>query len=741
MNNIFTKGHIVWLFSRDSNKELQVKKITNFRPYFYVSDKEGTYETIFGDKCSKVMVSTPYDVAKERDTYEKTFEADIHYPNRFIIDYFDKIPDNPLRYQFIDLEMATKTKALPDIKNPEDPVISICVWDSFIKKYYIFCWNKNIKLDTRVTDKYEVIYCSAEQEMVDFFIEFQKEMTPDMMCAWNGAAFDFPYMFNRFSVDKLKQISAINKAGFDGRRNYIAGISLMDYMDMYKNITVPLGGKESYALDYIGKIELGTGKKKIGWINYDMWNNNFEEILEYTLRDVEIMVNLNKKLRIVEYFNALRQATYSRFEDVFHNSILVDDMLLSFSKGKYILPTKKKNIKEKFKAGYVKTPEKGLHEWVAAFDATSLYPSIIRTFNISKECISSDGEINIDGVRFRKEPLGIYPKTCTYMTNERNKFRDERDKYEIGSEEYDTFEMQSQSAKFVNNSIYGNSAYPGSRLYSVDVARSITYVAREFTKWVASLAEKLGYRFLYADTDSVWIILKGTNTKECIKEGREFQKYVNSRIIEFVKQFGVEKHYLELKFEKIFSKAFFTKKKRYCGRMLWKEGLNCNKDEFKGFEVKRSDTPEIGKQFQKVVLTMVLDGKPKQEIDVYVKEFIKKIKTIEIDKVGFPVGTKPLDQYKSIPIHIRAMLYSIDNGLDVFYPGEKIKYIFIRKVPKNYPKTNVLAFKDNFPDGFELDYDRITERIVWKKLNPIYKALGWISDKTKKENLTLVNLY
>jgi DNA polymerase elongation subunit (family B) len=53
---------------------------------------------------------------------------------------------------------------------------------------------------------------------------------------------------------------------------------------------------------------------------------------------------------------------------------------------KIVIPQMSRSTKSsQYEGAYVKDPILGMHEWVASFDLTSLYPSLIMMYNISPE--------------------------------------------------------------------------------------------------------------------------------------------------------------------------------------------------------------------------------------------------------------------------------------------------------------------------------------------------------------------
>ncbi len=74
-------------------KEDSTEIIKNYGPYFYAEEKDGKYTSLFGEKANKIGVSKPTDVRYEREKYKKTFEADVIFKQRFIIDVLIEVID------------------------------------------------------------------------------------------------------------------------------------------------------------------------------------------------------------------------------------------------------------------------------------------------------------------------------------------------------------------------------------------------------------------------------------------------------------------------------------------------------------------------------------------------------------------------------------------------------------------------------------------------------------------------
>ena len=140
-----------------------------------------------------------------------------------------------------------------------------------------------------------------------------------------------------------------------------------------------------------------------------------------------------------------------------------------------------------------------------------------------------------------------------------------------------------------------------------------------------------------------------------------------------------------------------------------------------GFESRRSDSPQVGRDLVKNVLKMIVYETQKSEIDIYVESFINKIRTGEFtaEDIGLPIGiSKHLHEYGN-QIHARAARYANENHNAGIKKGDKIKYIYIKN------NNDVIAFKNYLWDGYNIDNDKMIRRIVDMKIGPLYKSLGW----------------
>jgi len=266
------------------------------------------------------------------------------------------------------------------------------------------------------------------------------------------------------------------------------------------------------------------------------WDNEGEELknlLHYALDDVistlkiaEMTLPLILELtRIVgqPFFDITRMATGQQAEWYLVRKAYEYNEVIPNKPGGGQVSSREKNV-----GGYVKEPEKGLHDNIVQFDFRSLYPSIIISKNISpdvllkklsngkyvKNIVSErikDGNSNIDNFnvapsynhKFAKEPIGFIPSVIGNILSERIKIK-KRIKNSKDETEKKALDVQQQALKRLANTMYGIYGFSRFRWYSFECAESITAWGRNYIKNTIKKAEEYGFKTIYADTDGFY---------------------------------------------------------------------------------------------------------------------------------------------------------------------------------------------------------------------------------------------
>ena len=724
----------------------EIKEIANYTPYFYIKaceinnipsnlTYEDGYKSLFGEDLIKIQTKIPSNVRTYREYFTNHYEADILFTERYLIDRYKSspIPKTNLRWCILDIEVGCDK--FPDMATFSSPIISISFYDNFKNSYYTLIWRKDLSqnLEKRIKDNrtWLILKFSDELVMLEKFSSYLHKI--DIITGWNVMNFDMYYLLGRMrrlGLD-INSLSKYGKARYDEkyREVDIDGLAIFDLMTAYSNVVMrPLSSK---SLQYVAEIELN--EEKVDVKNFLMcWNKDIETLIERNIGDVILCRKIEEKYGLIEYFDEIRRICKCQFGEM-RASFLIDNYVLGFCREKnIILPSRKRGKKEHIVGALVLEPKKGLHENVMVFDLKSLYPSIIINFNMSPETLDENGEIKIEieelgkCIKFRKDKDGIYPQILTDLIKKRDQMKKKRDEFEIGSDEWKSYDYKQTAFKYLTNAFYGVLGNENFRLFTPDIANAVTAVGRRCLLWSKKIIENEGYKVIYGDTDGLFVLAK----KNPVEEGRILECKLNESYIDFLKNFGVSENItLKTKFEKLYSKIYFSAKKRYAGRLVWQEGRECNVIDIKGLEVKRSNASEMAREVQEKIFEILLrEENPSTKLNSLYKTYKDKVMNIDennltwrkkwLEKIAIPVPiNKSIYQYKTnIPMK-RGVIWSNKNlGLELS-PGERVYIIYVRGVI-GYPKTDVIAFREYSDlDGikFILDKNKHCKEIVESK--------------------------
>jgi DNA polymerase I len=755
------------ILGRDNHGKRYRRQVNDFVPYFYVPNRNGKYVSLYGDKLRKVTVDHPAEIKKQRENFQKTYEADVSYVNRYLIDTYKEIPQEPVRVCFLDIEVRDDG-AFPDITKADKEVLSISCYDSFNKKFYVFVTDPKHEMCEKSRYQYEGIdvlqfLLPREEELLLKFIEFVNDFDFDLFLAWNGDGFDYPYLFNRMSHFDIKAevLSPIEKLDFHS--NKPRGRTWLDLMRAYRKLSTH--ELESYGLDYVSNDELGRGKLDKGRTGtvYELYSEDLDTFLKYNINDVWLMVKIEEKRGIVGYFDSVRRLTFSTWYDVFFNSRVLDFYFLKKAKEyEFVLPTKR-NLGDNYvpvEGARVIQPTVGMKEWIGVGDVRSLYPTAILTCNMSPETrigVTDADEpyngpfVKVGPTYFRTDVRGFIPRVVEDVWDFRQELKSKMREYPVGSPDYQKYNDMQTVAKFLLNSIYGVMLAPFFRLFSREVGAAVTYFGREANRWMEEQIVSIGADVIAGDTDSIFFKINKGNVDDAAILGDRIVKHVNGTLDNFcISKFGDAKYNrMFIEFEKIYRRVLFVGdesgialKKRYAGLVVWNEGVLAEPIlDVKGFETKRSDTPSLYRKMQKELLYAIVSS---DDLEVAREEIIKLIRDmksdilcgkIAVEDIAIPKGmSKPIHEYtKNIGAHIYGAMY-----YNKYFGGnirkEKVKYVYVKSPPPGLPHTHVISFIDKCPEGFEIDWDKMANLLINDKIRTIFISMNWnlfdIEDKS-----------
>ena len=534
--------------------------IIPYKKYAYVKNSNGQHVSLYGDRVKKVF---NYD--KEDPTLH---ESDVPPTTRFLVDQYtdsDEVSEGH-RKIFFDIEVEV-TDGFPDVMKANNVITSIALYDFLTEKYYTYVFDAKKRLQSYTKDNQFVEVYDTEYEMLNKFFQKYLEIKPTILSGWNSDYFDIPYLYNRavnvLGVSVANLLSPISQVFYNEfkMRYVIAGVSCLDYLSLYRKFS--FSQQSSYRLDYIGEVEVGMKKVSYEGTLNDLYENDLQTFIDYNIRDVKILVELDKKLNLIEISRGIAHLGHIPYEEVFMSSRYLEGAILVYLKKLGIVapnkpPRPKKFLDDKFAGAYVQSPQAGKHDWVYDLDITSMYPSVIRSLNISPETklgkvegwdaeeflkkgltktytmnnnkekeigkftngelenylITNKISIASNGVMYRTDKQGLIPALLTKWFNERVEMRKLVKKYnEEGNKELeDYFDRRQYIQKIILNSLYGVLGLSVFRFYDLDNAEATTLTGQALIKFSKKITnhfynKELGDNddyVIYIDTDSIF---------------------------------------------------------------------------------------------------------------------------------------------------------------------------------------------------------------------------------------------
>ena len=362
----------------------------------YIIDPNGQFPTLDGKRANPI---TKYDW-KDNSLYESDLDA----CTAVLIDKY-RDSDDTAEWQnivYFDIECEIAGALTPDlIKRAPTKITSISIYDVTTQKYYCLILDEKKQLQTVNEENRAVIPFDHEHDLLNAFLNLWEQLDPTIASGWNSEYFDIPFLYyrieNQLGVNQAIRLSPIGKVKFAQYINdapvELGGINHLDYLLLFKKYNAKQ--EPSYKLG-----DIGTKYVKLGKIEYEgnldrLFKENINTFIEYNLRDVEILIELEKKFKFIELTTAICHLCHVPYDNIYLSTTLNDGAILTYLKRQGIVsPNKPTTIrpslydaKEEYAGGYLKDPVPGLYEWVIDLDFTSLYPSIIRSLNIGIETL------------------------------------------------------------------------------------------------------------------------------------------------------------------------------------------------------------------------------------------------------------------------------------------------------------------------------------------------------------------
>jgi len=631
-----------------------------FRPYFFVARDEAgllagapgveLHETdlcdMAGRKVVEVVAQLPGDVPPLRESLERNggraLEADIRFAYRYLIDRGIRAGVSiegraeavrpglvafrnpelkpadcrpPLRTLSIDLETS------PDASE----IYSIALAGRDVAEVHLVA--RAPVPGARIHPDERHLLAAAGDRI--------RELDPDILTGWNVVDFDLRTWVRRARALGLTArlgrvdgaVSFQQDPGFTRQtRADVPGRMVLDGIALVRDAL----RLEDYRLETVARAVLDRGKL----LDPDapdaaaeitrLYREDPAALAAYNLEDARLVIDILEREGLLDL--TLERSLLSGMQlDRVGASIASFDLvyLPELRRRGVVAPSVASERKTaRVRGGALLEPQPGIFPNVAVFDFKSLYPSLIRTFNLDPlaHARGADAEAAIEapgGARFARGDA-ILPAVIERFMERREDAKRRGDRH------------ADQAIKIMMNALFGVLGAGSCRFFDPDVANAITGFGQQTLRWTREAFEDESVRVLYGDTDSVFVQLEaGARPEAARAQAERLRERVERRIDERVRaEYRVEPR-LELVFERLFERFFLPRvrggksgsKKRYAG---WADGRLV----IVGLESVRRDWPAVARRLQQGMLTRLFRD---EDVPSFVRNLVTGVAAGDFD--------------------------------------------------------------------------------------------------------------
>ncbi|HEX3846551.1 MAG TPA: DNA polymerase II [Steroidobacteraceae bacterium] len=632
------------------------------RPHFFIREADGeaagslgvspcpeSRRTFAGEPVARVEVEIPSDVPPLRDRLIEsgieTFEADVRFATRYLIERGIKggcniegigqldadgvlVFHNPeltpaeadVRPRVLSFDIETDPKGLR--------LLAISMYGDGLDEVLIVDGSQR-DMPARA------VGCESEHAALTAFCRRVRDFDPDVLTGWNIVDFDLTVLEkiaqrvgHPLSLGRHPGEIRIRKPQgyFGSGQASVPGRLVLDGIDLMRGAFIR---QDEYSLDFVARAVLGEGKALAGAAGERIqeivhnYRHDLPAFARYSRTDARLAFQIVAKLKLVELAIVRSRLTGMTPDRVAASIASFDFLYLTeLERAGIVAPSVRgsdSSVHAAQQGGHVLEPQVGLHANVWVFDFKSLYPSIIRTFNIDPVSYepaprAGDDLIDTPGGKFRREPA-ILPRLLDRLFPQREAAKRRGDG------------VAAHAIKILMNSFYGVLGTPACRFYNPALANAITGMGKEMLLWSKRWFEAEGYTVLYGDTDSLFIGSRAQDPSAAESRARDLVAALNADLERYVAERWRVASRLELEFEKLYLRLFLPHarhstrgaSKRYAGLLHGER----QEVEFVGMEVVRRDWTPVAKRVQRELYQRLFTGQP---VEAYLADIVRDVR-------------------------------------------------------------------------------------------------------------------
>jgi DNA polymerase II len=495
--------------------------------------------------------------------------------------------------------------------------------------------------------------------LLERFLAHVRAADPDVLTGWSVVEFDLTALQRHARRAGLRLTLGRNDDEVDIQRDpsftrepraSLAGRMVLDGLALVRSSYIRL---EDYRLETAAQTLLGKGKLIAGGDHgreiEAAYRDDPARLAAYNLNDARLVLEILERTKLVELAVRRSLMTGMQLDRVSAQIAAIDSLYLRElrARGRVARSVDVAGADlTGITGGLVLDSAPGLYRHILVYDFASLYPSLIRTFNIDPLThVATPGADDLrtpSGAAFAREE-GILPALVAGLSAERAAARRAGDA------------ISSQATKILMNSLFGVLGSPASRLFSPTVANAITVAGQHVIRRAADAVERRGHRVIYGDTDSLFVDVGAADDAAARETGERLREEVEREVAAGIERdFGCTSH-LVLAFQKVYTRFLMPEVRRAAtGSKKRYAGLVGDALEIVGLEAVRRDWSPVARRFQRELLDLVLRDRP---VAALVPGFVAALRAGRFDdELAYRKAVRKAvaDYTRTTPPHVKA---------------------------------------------------------------------------------------
>ncbi|XP_053671601.1 DNA polymerase delta catalytic subunit [Anopheles nili] len=622
----------------------------------------------------------------------------------------------PFRILSFDIECAGRKGIFPEAQH--DPVIQIANMVIRQGEQEPFLRNVFTLKSCGPIVGAQVLSYETEQELLDKWACFVRELDPDILTGYNINNFDVPYLLNRASHLKVKNFEYLGRV--TNIRSIIKDTVIQSkQMGRRENKFVNFEGRvpfdllfvllrdyklRSYTLNAVSYHFLQEQKEDVHHsIITDLQNESDQtrrRLAMYCLKDAYLPLRLLNKLMCIVNYMEMARVTGVPLACLLTRGqqIKVMSQLLRKSKvAGYLIPSyQSSGSDEQYEGATVIEPKRGYYaNPISTLDFASLYPSIMMAHNLCYTTLvqpNMKDKLGLSPDQLTQTPAnnvfvkasvrkGILPEILESLLAARKRAKADL-KVETDPFKRSVLDGRQLALKISANSVYGFTGAQVGKLPCLEISGSVTAYGRTMIEQTKQEVEQRytvenGYEnnavVIYGDTDSVMVNFGVKTLEQSMELGKEAAEYVSAKFVKPIK----------LEFEKVYYPYLLINKKRYAG-LYFTRPDKYDKMDCKGIEtVRRDNSPLVANLMNNCLQKLLIERNPDGAIE-YAKQTISDLLCNKID-ISQLVITKELakSDYAAKQAHVELAnkMKKRDPG-NAPKLGDRVPYVLIAAAKK-----------------------------------------------------------